>query len=125
MSSREERVARNEAISREINEEMKSSHAEEERGGYVRVVCECGHDDCDRVVAITVEEYESLRSDPRRFAVGRDHVVPDVEATVEENDRFLVVEKVDDEAAEIAEETDPGTQDDAGAGSGPSSSSNQ
>jgi hypothetical protein len=59
------------------------------------------------MMAITVPQYERVRSDARRFAVARDHVVPDVERVIEENDRFVVVVKDEGAAEEIAIEEDP------------------
>ena len=59
------------------------------------------------MIAITVPEYESVRSDARRFAVVRDHVVADVELVVDEHDRFVVVEKREGTPADVAEEEDP------------------
>ncbi len=107
MESREARVARNEAISREINEGIELSHSPEVPHDVIRMVCECGRPDCDRLMAITVGEYEAVRSDPRRFAVVQDHVMADVEFVVDENARFTVVEKREGGAAEVAEALDP------------------
>lgn len=93
MSSREERVAKNEATSREINEQIQDAHEERPPSRFLRVVCECGFATCERVVAITAEEYAQLRSEPNRYAVVREHVIPDVEQTISETDRFSVVAK--------------------------------
>jgi len=79
MSDREEWVAKNEAASREINEKIEDAHEETSSGQHIRMVCECGQENCDRVVAITLVEYERLRGDPRQFVVARDHVMADVE----------------------------------------------
>jgi hypothetical protein len=106
---REERVARNEAISREINEGIDQSKAATSAEEDVRMVCECGRPDCDRKIAITIAEYERVRDDPRTFAVTKDHVVPDLEVTVSETDRFIVVRKREGTPAEVAEQTDPRT----------------
>jgi L-alanine-DL-glutamate epimerase-like enolase superfamily enzyme len=70
-------------------------------------VCECGRPDCERLLAITVGEYEAVRSDARRFVVVKDHVMDDVELVVDENARFTVVEKREGGAAEVAEALDP------------------
>jgi hypothetical protein len=105
MSEREERVARNEAISREINEGIE--RAVGSREGYVRMTCECGLSDCQALVAISIGEYEVLRSDPRRFAVVRDHVMADVEEAVSVTDRFVVVQKREGTPAEVSEDLDP------------------
>jgi release factor glutamine methyltransferase len=107
VSDREERVARNEATSREINEALEQAHEGAPSDRYVRMVCECGLATCDRMIAITTPEYERVRSDPRWFAVLREHVVPDAEVVVEAHDRFVVVVKREGTPAEIAEQQDP------------------
>jgi hypothetical protein len=73
------------------------------------VVCECGRDDCDRLLAITRSEYEQVRSDPVQFAVVQDHVTGDVERVVFETDRYLVVAKREGTPAKVAIEEDPRT----------------
>jgi hypothetical protein len=107
VSDRAERVARNEATSREINEGLEQAHGGGPSERYLRMVCECGLDRCDRMIAITMPEYEGVRSDPRWFAVLREHVVPDAEVVLEEHDRFVVVTKREGKPAEIAEQQDP------------------
>jgi hypothetical protein len=109
MSSREERFARNEAASREINERLEDAHANGARDQDIRMVCECGRERCDRVVTITLAEYERVRSEPTRFLVVREHVRPDIERVVEEMDGFVVVAKEDGAAAEVAVDEDPRT----------------
>jgi hypothetical protein len=107
MNGRDERVARNETTSREINEEIEDAHEGTSGDGIVRMVCECGLESCDRLVAITVAEYRRVRADARQFAVVRDHVIGDVERVVEETDRFVVVVKREGGPAEVAAEEDP------------------
>ena len=107
VSDREERVARNEATSREINEGLEQAHEGAPSDRYLRMVCECGLATCDRMIAITTPEYERVRSDPRWFAVLREHVVPDVEVMLEEHDRFVIVVKREGTPAEVAEMEDP------------------
>ena len=107
MSSRDERVARNESTTREINEGIEQAHEAAPIEGPVRVVCECGRPECDRVLAITPAEYESVRADPRQFAVTRDHVLADVERVVAETDRYAVVAKREGTPAAVAVEEDP------------------
>ena len=106
MSGREERVARNEATSREINEGIEDAHAGSP-DRQIRMICECGRDECERVIAITVTEYERIRTDPVRFAVTRAHVIPDVEEVVERTDRYVVVTKREGTPMDIAVDTDP------------------
>jgi hypothetical protein len=107
VSDRAERVARNEATSREINERLEHAHEGAPSDRHLRMVCECGLATCDRVIAITTSEYERVRSDPRWFAVYREHVVPDAEVVLEDHDRFVVVVKREGAPAEIAEQRDP------------------
>jgi hypothetical protein len=106
MGEREERVAQNEATTREINEEIEHAQARSP-DDYLRIVCECGQRDCTRVIAISVGEYEALRSDARHFAVVTTHVIPDVEDVVRETDRFSVVRKHEGTPAQIVEDEDP------------------
>ena len=68
VEGREERVARNEATSREINERIEDAHEGAPPDKYLRVVCECGQESCDRLIAITLPEYERVRSDSSQFA---------------------------------------------------------
>ena len=107
MDEREERVARNEGTSREINEGIEEAHEGAPSDRYVRMVCECGRETCDRLIAISVPEYERVRGDPRHFAVVPDHVLKDVERVVEETDRFVVVSKLEGTPAAVATEEDP------------------
>ncbi|GAC1361842.1 MAG: hypothetical protein NVSMB32_01410 [Actinomycetota bacterium] len=104
-----EEAALNEAVARDVNEGIEAAHREVDRQGYVRIVCECGQATCPRVLAITVEEYEEVRADPRRFAVAHEHVMPSIERVVADRGRFLVVEKSPGGAGEVAVQTDPRT----------------
>ena len=107
VSDREERVARNEAANREINEGIEAALGLRARKGHVPMLCECGRSECEDLLAITIREYEEVRSDPRRFAVVREHVMADIEAIVSETDRFVVVQKREGAPARSAEELDP------------------
>ena len=109
MSKQEERVAKNEATSREINEKIEDAHEENSHGrdDPIRMVCECGQEECDRLLAITLDEYDQVRSDPRQFAVVRDHLIEDVDRVVQETDRFVLVAKREGTPAKVATEEDP------------------
>jgi hypothetical protein len=105
--SREERVARNEALFREVNEQIKQVNEDTPAGSEADFVCECGDPDCTDPVSLTLVEYEEVRRDATHFAVRPGHVVPDVEVVVARNDRFAVVKKNDPQAARIAVREDP------------------
>lgn len=107
MGFREERVARNEAGAREINEEIEESYGSHRLDTHLSVVCECGLEECDVFLNVTKSEYEDVRSDPRRFLIDRTHLIADVEDVVSETDRFTVVQKREGQPAEVAERTDP------------------
>jgi hypothetical protein len=107
VSSREEQVARNETTTRHINEQIEQAHQEAPTQGHVRVLCECGRQDCDRLIAMTLAEYESVRADSRQFAVTHDHVLAEVEQVVAQTDRYSVVAKREGTPAAVAVEEDP------------------
>ena len=103
---REERLAANEVMFREVNERIRDVAA---RVGALdsgpEFLCECADEDCTERIRLSPDEYESLRAEPRRFVVLRGHET-DVERVVADRGRYLIVEKVG-EAGEIAERTDP------------------
>ena len=105
--SREERIARNEALFREVNEQIKDVSDDVPAGSEAGFVCECGDPECTSTVSLTLVEYEEVRSDPTHFAVLPGHVEPDVEVVVARNDRFAVVRKNEPKAARIAVREDP------------------
>jgi len=107
MGLREERVAKNEAVVREINEQIKPAVESSPRDSFMHIVCECGYEKCDLFIAVTKEEYERIRNDPLLFGVVGEHVILDIEQIVTENDRFTIVEKRQGTPAEVAIRTDP------------------
>jgi hypothetical protein len=107
VSSRAERVARNESTTRQINEQIEQAHQAAPTEGHVRVLCECGRPECDRVIAMTLAEYEAVRADSVQFAVARDHVLAEVERVVAQTDRYRVVAKREGTPAAVAVEEDP------------------
>jgi hypothetical protein len=110
VEQREERLARNEALFRAVNERIEeiaqSFDLFEEKDSLVEFFCECGRAGCFERINLTRAEYEGLRSDPTHFAVVRGHADPEVERVVRPGDRFDIVEK-HPEQAPIARDTDP------------------
>jgi hypothetical protein len=100
---RQERIGRNEALFRELNENL----VEADAAATLTVVCECGDAGCIDQLVVPGAEYERVRSDPTRFIVRTGHVLADVESVVEEHGRWDVVEKHAGLPAELAEEEDP------------------
>jgi hypothetical protein len=107
MGSREERVAKNEALFREVNERIKRMNEHLDTGDEADFICECGDGECTHPVSLTLVEYEEVRSRGTHFAVLPGHVVPEVERVVARYPRFAVVEKTEARAAGIAASEDP------------------
>ncbi len=99
-----QRVAMNEATFRKVNEGMEAGQGD---SGLLSFVCECGRLHCNKLLQLTRPEYEAVRENSRRFAIVDGHEILEAEAIVERHDRYLVVEKTGDPAAEIVEHTDP------------------
>ena len=106
MSEREARIARNEASSREINEGIENARPATPGatfGWSASAVVRTAR----ASIAITIQDYEAVRADPRTFVVHHSHVSPDVEEPVRTDERFVVVRKREGTPAAIAEEEDP------------------
>lgn len=100
---RRERAAKNENLFREVNERIEDLAAS---ASYTQFICECFDDACDQRVAMTVQEYEHIRSEGSQFFVLPGHNVQDVDEVVEANDRYLIVRKIG-AGAEVAERLNP------------------
>ena len=111
MGAREERLAENEALFREVNErvaEVATHFLEVETpDAPVEFTCECGRAQCAEPIPMTVAEYEAVRAEPTQFAVVPGHEQPEIESIVERHPTYLVIEKRDEDAQEVARETDP------------------
>jgi len=111
MDPRQERVAKNETLFREVNERVEevtvglAGHGEAD-SQLIGFICECGRDDCAEPFELSQEQYELVRKNPLHFLVVPEHEQTDVERVVERQARFLVVEKIG-EGAELAVEHDP------------------
>ena len=102
----QERIARNEATFRRINEDIERGRDADDDATLVGFVCECGQIDCSRLIELTPHEYEQVRSDPCRFAIVNGHELPSVESVIERRDRYTVVSKFEG-SGRIAVATDP------------------
>lgn len=101
----EQRAARNEALFREVNENI--ARLEDRHGTTVTeavYICECANAGCADQVAINPETYRRVRAEPRFFFVRPGHEDAQLERIVERHDEFFIVEKTG-EAGEVAEQT--------------------
>ena len=121
MSRREERLARNEAFFRELNERLEA--ATPDSAEELVVVSECADEDCVQRLTMREGEYEAIRAHVARgrprgrqdeairahdthFVVAVGHVDVRIEDVVRHTDRFEVVAKRG-VAGEIAEDLVP------------------
>ena len=103
-----ERAARNQSLYRSINEKVKElnqTFAEADIADS-EWICECADTDCTLHIPASLPEYEAVRSNPRTFIIFPGHFYPQVERVLNQNDRFMTVEKIDN-AGQIAETLDP------------------
>ena len=85
----ERRAGFNEATFRELNESIDAR----EPTGRAAFRCECARLGCTELIELGREDYEAVRSHPRRFFVLAGHELPEVEDVVERRDGYFVVEK--------------------------------
>lgn len=99
MDERLARQARNESLTRTVNEQVATLDAR--AGGWAHTEqlfdfhCECGRDGCTERVRMTLVEYERVRRQADRFAVAPGHETEAMERVVGHDERFVIVDKRD------------------------------
>ena len=83
--------ARTQSLFREVNERIGEITQAHETNG--EVLCECANRECVATIPLTLTEYETVRGFPTHFLVAPGHVDPEIERVVEEDERYVVVEK--------------------------------
>jgi len=105
---RTEKVARNEALYRQVNERIEDlNEIFGEMSGEFFVVCECGDARCAEQIALSRHAYERMRANPAQFIVRPGHQAAAVEDVVITEAEYMVVEKHAGKPARLAQETDP------------------
>ena len=106
LSERYARQTRNEALFREVNEQIAQVDDAERQWSTLEIMCECGAEGgCGERVEIPLDAYERVRSQDDRFVVRPGHETPELEHAVEWGDEYVIVDKI--EAAEPLVENDP------------------
>jgi len=103
MDEREQRLAQNEALFREVNEKVEAIAAVHGTDDHVyEFYCECSNADCSLQVPATIAHYEAVRAHPTRFLVTPEHSLPEIETVVEK----VVADEAasEDEAAQAIED---------------------
>ena len=103
------RGARTQSLFRDVNERVREiNEAFSTVVPHGDWICECADDACSQRIALTLEEYEIVRADPRRFIVAPSdpHFLPELERIHERAERYWVVEKYG-LAGDLAAKVDP------------------
>jgi hypothetical protein len=109
MDERARRIAENEALFRDLNEEVGAVAHTFSLAGETRTfdfLCECGDPACAQRVPVMLTKYEELRTSPLHFVVVPGHEITDVERVIETTPAYSVIEKFG-EAADIVRDRDP------------------
>ncbi len=104
MSSREQRIAANEAHFRDINERIARKDAPESQ--ELEIICECGDADCLERITVPLPAYEQARSEPTLFLATPGHLRAEAEEVVVDRPGYQLIRKTG-AAAAVAEEQDP------------------
>ena len=108
MDERRRRVGQNEALFRQVNEELENLEQHTRiTDRTIGIVCECGDLRCRERLEVPIEEYEDVRGDGQLFLVIPGHEIPSTEDIVQRTERYNVVRKREGEPARIADVTNP------------------
>lgn len=106
VDAREERLAKNEVIFRDLNERIADIAATHDDDHLYEFLCECSNVDCALRLPLTLAVYEGVRREPTRFVVAPGHELPEIEDVLSRGEGYQVVTKRGDAAA-LVEEEDP------------------
>ena len=90
MSASLERLARNQALFREVNERINELSDENDK---IVFVCECSDTECIETVDLRITDYEEIRANPLRFVITPGHEIDAIERVISEDGGYAVVEK--------------------------------
>lgn len=92
MDTIDERVALNEALYRDVNENIRN-FAVDGRHEDAHYICECGSLECEERIALPMDVYLSIRQTELDFFVKPGHEIPKTEAVVARHPAYVVVRK--------------------------------
>jgi len=87
--------------------EVAENYVVTEPHSAVDFTCECGRTECSETMMMTIAEYEAIRAHATHFGVVPQHEEPEIETVIERHQTYFVVEKREEDAQEVARETDP------------------
>jgi hypothetical protein len=90
-----ERLAKNEALFREVNARIRELSERWDLGepDLIAFVCECSRAGCSEPVELTLVEYEQVRAADTHFFVLPGHEDGRVDAVIARHERYVVVAK--------------------------------
>lgn len=103
MTDRRQRLAKNEALFRDVNERVEEIATEHTAPEVIEFLCECVDLECLARVELSVEAYERVRADSAQFVVTPGHELPEVEDVVDRQPGYVVVRKHPDTQAAVEE----------------------
>jgi hypothetical protein len=103
---KQQRAGASEASIREVNEGIERGQWPGEEDAPMGFRCECARLGCNRLIELSVREYEEIRSHPTWFVLAPGHELPEAETVVASRSGYIIVEKRG-QAKEIAEQRDP------------------
>ena len=107
MAESEVRIARTEALFRDVNERIAES-ADRFNARDAEFVCECADPACAERVPATLDQYEEVRSDATHFLLSPGHELSEVERVVKRpNKRLVIVEKFNSIVARTVRRLNP------------------
>jgi hypothetical protein len=102
-----ERLAKNEAFFRTLNESIRGAIDRYGSDGHAySFICECSDSTCVERVTLSTAEYERVRADGARFVLAPGHDAAPIETVVAEHADHVIVEKTG-VAADVALALDP------------------
>jgi hypothetical protein len=103
---KQRRAGANEATMRDVNEGIERGQWPGEEDAPMGFRCECARLGCNRLVELSVREYEEIRAHPTWFILVAGHELPEIETVLETRADHVIVEKRG-EAGKVAERSDP------------------
>lgn len=107
MASARELDSRKQARCRETNELEAAMLAPAPGHSACVIRCECGDPHCATTIALSLADYECVRTYPTRFAIAPNHENPESEHVLQQREKFAVVEVVTAEEMKLARRGDP------------------
>ena len=96
-SSSERRLAENEVIFREVNEQIRHEVAKNfgriAKDLPLEFYCECANENCRERISLPSAEFRVAHSSDKHFIVKRGHIFPKVEHLIDRRENYDIIEK--------------------------------